>query len=221
MPNMLNDPDQMAVIRPPARPRNPQRMARVVSDWTRAFVVRVFCLIAVIVACACLIVAAKLCAWGAGTVLRALGAMLAMGLRPTVVAPNTHDVTRLLDEEGRLIVEVGVDEFTVVQPSGQLDQYRNLTGILLADGTLWSPLTRVPVGVCDECRHPRFHGLRREQPSHGIVSLQGARRCASCGRLCCPRHRKPVGRHWQCLTCASKSRIWGIIRSILFTREKQ
>ena len=158
-----------------------------------------------------------------GRLLRPLSAKL---LDPTdVEKEGLIDREKLYDFHGRnrkpqleLAKKLGIDDYMVMHPSGQIEQFRRLPNIALADGSLLNPLTRTPIGVCEDCRHPRFGWLRRERPSHGIVALARARLCTDCGRLCCPRHRSLSGRRWQCLGCARRSRVWRFLLGIFFTQ---
>ena len=140
----------------------------------------------------------------------------------SITPPSVVIETILRDIDGSPILELRYGEYIVRLPDGTQQMRKTGESILLSCGTMWNPgmMARVPVGVCDACRHPEFRGLRREAPRHGTVTLQRARMCASCGRLCCPRHFRRLDGHLLCLKCASG--FWPTLKRflafLLFTR---
>ena len=134
-------------------------------------------------------------------------------------------ITEIHDTNGDVILEIGLTETRIRLPSGEVVSQRNSVSIRTTDGSIWSPaqwMANPPrhVGICEQCRHPRFSLLRRERPSHGIVLLKRAKLC-ECGVLCCPRHRRrcPDG-VWRCLSCAKKYTAKQALLSVFFTKEK-
>ena len=136
--------------------------------------------------------------------------------------PNTRTRLVLRDFDGSTIMQVGCDEYAVVHPDGSITQHRINDNILLVDGMAWNAgmlRERPPllIGRCADCFQPRFFGLNRDPATHGLVLLTRARLC-TCGRLCCPRHRRqsPDGK-WRCRQCDLKYRIKELIKSLFFT----
>ena len=133
-------------------------------------------------------------------------------------------ITEIRDMTGEVILEISMEETRIRMPDGSVVSQRSSTSIRTAGGAIWSPLqwmARPPrhVGICDQCRHPKFSFFRRERPTHGIVLLKQAKLC-ECGMLCCPKHRR-LGSDgvWRCPACAKKHMAKEALLSIFFTRE--
>jgi len=91
--------------------------------------------------------------------------------------------------------------------------------IQLVDGLMWNPAllaqaNPVLLTVCETCRRPPTR-------SHGCLAVRNCRVCADCGQGTCPRHRKLIGGHWRCLSCARMFRIKRFVRSLFFAREEE
>ena len=138
--------------------------------------------------------------------------------------PNTYSKTVLLGINGELILQIGFDDYIVVQPNRSISQYKISANIALVDGTFFNPsllLAKPPIyiGVCELCRHPPFLGLGRKKATHGIVTLARARICADCGLLCCPKHRSKHSGDWLCPSCRRKRRFTGFLGAIFLRSE--
>ena len=105
--------------------------------------------------------------------------------------------TIITDIDGDTILEIGLSEYTIKHSDGSRTHRRISETIQLVDGMVWSPaMTKVQIGVCQQCREPQFFGHR----THGLVAMHKAKMCTDgCGRLCCPRHAR-LGRDkkWRC-----------------------
>jgi len=129
--------------------------------------------------------------------------------------------TQITDLNGNIILEVGLKEYTVRCSDGSIIHRRLNENIVLVDGTVWNPgliMRGIHVGVCDRCRRPSFFG----RPTHGIVALQRARQCATCGTLCCPSHRRWSRRdhQWRCLRHHSLHLLKNLAHPIFFERKE-
>ena len=128
-----------------------------------------------------------------------------MGKFPVVAPPGSHSRSQYRDANGELILEIGFSEYIVTNPDHSVEQHKVGSSIELMCGTQWSPWTQpaIPVGVCADCRQPRFAGFRRRLPRHGLVALARARLCSNCGRLCCPTRatRSDADGKWRCQAC--------------------
>ena len=137
--------------------------------------------------------------------------------------PNTVSRTVLLDIHGEIILEIGFDDYMVLQPDGSITQHKISTNIQLVDGTQFNPsilITKMPyLGVCEICRHPPFSGLGREKATHGIVTLARTKTCKNCGLLCCLRHVSKLSGDWLCPSCQRKRRLKGFLGAIFFSKE--
>ena len=141
---------------------------------------------------------------------------------PNFSPPQVFSQTILCDIDGQAIIDIGYRDYSVHTPNG-LEHHQIGTCIQTVDGRQWSPLQLraqppVHVGVCTLCRKPPFRWIGRESPTHGIVTLQQARTCVDCGKLCCPKHFKR-GRDgkYRCRPCSSKRRFKAKLKSIFFT----
>ena len=139
--------------------------------------------------------------------------------------PNTHTSTVFRDLYGNTILEMGYDDFMIVNPNGSTSHHMNNSYIQLVCGTQWNPAMLrakppVLIGVCQDCRYPPPVGFRRDQPTHGLVSLNHAKLC-ECGKLCCPRHilRCSDGES-RCWLCGRRFRRRSFLLSLFFTRKE-
>ena len=151
-----------------------------------------------------------------------------MGRAFNFAPPNTQTRTTLHDLHGNVILEVGYEEYMIVNPDGSITQQRNHENIQTVDGSCWNAsfLAAKPpllLGCCQDCRAPRFLGLSRHEPSHGIVILRRAKLCASCGRLCCPSHirRCPGDRLRRRRPCALKYRLTTMLKSLVYAYREE
>jgi len=146
--------------------------------------------------------------------------------RPIIAPPASYTQTIIRDVDGTPILEIGYSDYMVTNPDGSLTQHKVAENLMLVDGTIWNAgmmASKPPVllGCCDDCRHPPLRGMRRDAPTHGLVSLKRARHCRDCGKLACPRHitRVAATNAWRCLSCAKKHRLGSWLRSVFFTYE--
>ena len=72
MPNMLDDPDRPMIHLPP-RQDHPQRITRLIGDWTLAVVACLAWAALLVVAGTAVFIVARICWWAAQSVLTALG----------------------------------------------------------------------------------------------------------------------------------------------------
>ena len=141
--------------------------------------------------------------------------------------PSTYSRHILRARHGEVVLEITHEDFMITQPDGRVEQHKISTAIETVDGTMWSPLmqlgrTPVHIGICEACRYPCSHGFRREEPTHGIVTLANAEFCCDCGRLCCPRHRKRCSDdNTRCLPCALGYRIKSFFSAIFFVEAEE
>jgi hypothetical protein len=148
-----------------------------------------------------------------------------MAQSPSNRGTTKTTITEIRDTNGDVILEIGLTETRIRLPSGEVVSQRNSVSIRTTDGSIWSPVQWMAnpprhVGICEQCRHPRFSLFRRERASHGIVLLKRAKLC-ECGVLCCPRHRRRCSDGvWRCLSCAKKHTVKQALLSVFFTREK-
>lgn len=133
---------------------------------------------------------------------------------PTI---NRFGQTTVYDIKGRVILEVTSRQFTVMEPNGTVSVHEQGDWIQLVDGLMWNPAllaqaNPVLLTVCEACR--RWPGS-----SHGCMSLMTCRVCIDCGAGTCARHRRLIGGHWRCLSCARLYRLKRFIRALFFSRE--
>jgi len=127
------------------------------------------------------------------------------------------DVTTVTDIDGTIALEIGRYEFTVTKRDGSII-HRNINQTMqLVCGTVWSPLSKIPVGLCPQCREPSLFSRGK----HGIVAISRAKTCADCGTLCCPGHRK-LGRDgkWRCIKHHKTHRLKNLVRPIFFESDE-
>jgi len=128
------------------------------------------------------------------------------------------DVTTITDIDGTVVLEIGSHEYTVTTNGGSII-HRNINQtVQLVCGTVWSPLSKILVGICSQCREPSLF----KRNSHSIVAISRTKICTECGTLCCPSHRKQ-GRDlkWRCLKHHKAHSIRNLIRPILFKRDEE
>ena len=147
-----------------------------------------------------------------------------MARQPPFAPPSTLSTTILRARDGSVIVQLSHTDSMIIYPDGRVEQQKISTAFETVDGSVWSVAMLfgkrpVYVGICEYCRHPRFSGLGREKATHGIVVLEHARTCETCGHLCCPRHYTQCDDdHWRCKSCARNHRIKQFIKSIFFSK---
>lgn len=126
---------------------------------------------------------------------------------PMLRMPTTNQVNRTVvaDHQGRPILVLTGGEYMVHEQDGSITVRKEGHSIELMDGTAWYPAMSagpqgVKLGCCELCRHPPYRFPFRELPRHGLVSKW--KRCARCGQLVCPRHRRPgADGKWRCVRC--------------------
>ena len=134
------------------------------------------------------------------------------------VTGRIEDIIRITDAQGNIVLEIGTHEYSVMHSDGSMTQRKITETIPLVCGTLWNPKARFPIGVCELCRQPSFFSRR----SHGCVALSRAKMCATCGQLCCPKHRK-LGKDqkWRCLRHDDSYKLRNLFRPIFFERREE
>jgi hypothetical protein len=130
---------------------------------------------------------------------------------PQPVLPPSSQTTEhvVLDVYSNLILRyTSFMILTLVDPQTGVREHRSGAQIQTVDGHLWHPgMANIrPLAVCEICRRPSFHLLRRERPSHGLCL--NAVRCAWCGIVLCPRHRSASDGHWFCPPCARSNTLY-------------
>ena len=134
---------------------------------------------------------------------------------------------RVYDDEGNVIMEMTSGQYMVREPDGSFITRNENSTISLMDGLEWCPLMAtgpqpIRIGVCTLCRNPPYQFPVRHGPKHGLVSMRRAKRCASCGRLLCPIHRRKCSDHkWRCPACSRKHRAKTILFRVFFSLEQE
>ena len=145
------------------------------------------------------------------------------GNAPTV---NQHYQIVIHDQRGWPVLVIGRREYGVVDGHGAVLQFENSDYIQLVDSLAWCPAmlegpNPVMLTSCATCRRPPASLLKRERPTHGLLSVRNARTCVDCGAVTCPRHRRLMGRHWRCIPCSRKSRLLSVIRTLFFKPDQE
>ena len=149
-----------------------------------------------------------------------------MAKRFNIAPPNVRRTSVILDEDGNVVEESVYEDSMSLLPNGFILHETRGTSRQLSDGSVWSPALEVGkepvhVGICDDCHHPRFSGLKREKARPGLVALNQAVHCHSCGKLCCPRHvTQCADDQPRCHACARKQVFLRLLKSIFFVREE-
>jgi ribosomal protein L37AE/L43A len=148
-----------------------------------------------------------------------------------IPVPNTNRhkqiITVLRDLDGSPILQVGFYEYDVKVPNGPAVHRRIGENMRLVCGLMWNPammLSPKPilVGICEQCRRPRFSLFFRKAPTHGIVSMDQAKHCTDCGTTCCPAHRKlSSDNKWRCLKCEALFKQRHFVKNIFFETERE
>ena len=129
------------------------------------------------------------------------------------------DVTTITDIDGTPILEIGRHEYTITHKDGSITNSNINETTQLVCGTVWSPMSKVPVVICSQCRTPSLFARK----THGIVAMNRAKTCATpgCGTACCPRHRK-LGRDgkWRCLEHHKTHRLKNLVHPIFFESDE-
>lgn len=145
-----------------------------------------------------------------------------------MVPPGEIIETRVFDEEGQPIAVIPYQRLYRMTQHGMVE-IKQADNVLLADGVVWNPSLAARQGealllaVCYFCRFPHVGLLfKRERPSNGLMTLQNARACRSCGRTCCPRHISH-SRHGRnlCHHCARRNWLWQFIKPLFFRRVEE
>lgn len=95
-------------------------------------------------------------------------------------------ITRITDINGDIVLEIGLREYIVKHSDGSRTVRRISETIQLVDGMAWNPsMTKVSVGVCQQCRRKSFFRPK----THGLVAMHIAKKCIDgCGQLLCMKH---------------------------------
>ena len=143
-----------------------------------------------------------------------------------IAPPNVRRVSVILDEDGNVVEEFVYEDSMSLLPDGSILQEKRGTSKQLSDSSVWSPAMQagkepVHVGICEDCRYPRFRGLRREEAKGGLVAMSHAVHCHRCGKLCCPRHATQCADdEVRCYACARTHGFLRFLKSIFFMREE-
>lgn len=137
-----------------------------------------------------------------------------------IPAINNQITSRYRDEDGNIILEVGVEELIISQPDGSLVNHKTSDNIQLVCGSSFNPSMSMgaePVMllvVCTFCRQDRDH------PTHGLCSQAAAARCAKCNRYLCPNHRvdSRFDDQPRCDSCHRRHRVKQTALRIFFRR---
>ena len=149
-----------------------------------------------------------------------------MAKRFNIAPPNVRRTSVILDEDGNVVEESVYEDSMSLLPDGSVLQEKRGTSQQLSDGSVWSPAREVGkepvhVGICEDCRHPRFRGVTREKSRTGLVALNQAVHCHSCGKLCCPRHATQCADDkMRCHACSGKHGLLQFLKSVFFVREE-
>jgi hypothetical protein len=143
-----------------------------------------------------------------------------------IAPPNVRRISVIQDRDGNVVEEfVYEDAMSLLQDGSILHETRG-TSKQLSDDSVWSPALEVGkdpvhVGICEDCRYPRFSGIKREKARTGLVALNQAVHCHSCGKLCCPHHAiQCADDQPRCHACARKHVFLQLLKSIFFVREE-
>lgn len=141
-------------------------------------------------------------------------------------AANHHVTTQIKDENGNIILEIGMREYMVTDSNHNTTIHKVSESIQLVDGLEWNPSLamasgkdRVLLGVCRRCRSRRV--LPWSRRGHGLCSAKNLKICADCGTSgLCPRHRKKsrIDNRYRCPRCHSWHRLKYLIRPLFFRR---
>ena len=138
--------------------------------------------------------------------------------------PNQYSTTVIRDSSGTVILEVGLEKYSVTDASGTINTYSRSNNLVLVDGSVWNPSHMIKpgifLGVCENCRHPQFSLFRRQKPTHGLCALHNATRCVACHDLCCPSHSILCGESYKCPRCAKSHGLLSLLEVIFFKNEE-
>ena len=126
--------------------------------------------------------------------------------------PSSSTITRIVDRNNNVIVEIGYKSGWIKDPSGNQHLINEATAIQLMDGSSWMPIHiqhgSVYVGVCLTCRETHY--------AHGLVRLSKAHSC-TCGRLVCPIHAKLCSDGvYRCPECRGSFNIKSFFKKLFF-----
>lgn len=134
--------------------------------------------------------------------------------------PAANKVTTILrDEFMNEVLRIDYDEYTLIDATGATSSYKIGTSIMLMDGTFWNPsLREQPLVLCRSCRNPPRPWFGTPEPvRHGLLLAANAVRCADCGAIVCPLHRRS-GRDgaWFCVHCRPGGILRGLVDALFF-----
>ena len=139
--------------------------------------------------------------------------------------PNQYSTTVIRDVRGTVILEIGLEKYSLRDANGTIHTFSRSHNIMLVDGSVWNPsFSAKPgifIGVCESCRHPQFSIFRRETPTHGLCGLHNATRCTVCHSLCCPSHSILCGETYKCPKCAKSHGLLSFLGWIFFKEQEK
>ena len=127
------------------------------------------------------------------------------------------------DEFGNPIFSLSSFQKTETRPDGtQVHKTINQT-IQLKDGLQYHPAMSssqnpnpIYLTTCAICRNPKL----TKKTSHGLISLNSANRCKTCGKNLCPEHSKKIDGEYYCIKpCAGRRKFKNFLTSIFFKEE--
>lgn len=128
------------------------------------------------------------------------------------------------DDRGRPVLQVAAGQYVIHEPGKPIIIQNATHGIQLMCGLVYHPGPKAPpLVVCELCRHPPYRFPFRDQPRHGLTSLQYSAVCAGrgCGRRLCPRHAIAVTGNTYCPDCSTWARVRQLFTYILFRFEDE
>lgn len=134
--------------------------------------------------------------------------------------PASNKTTTVFEDE--YLNEVFRKEYevrTTIDATGAASTSSIGTSIVLMDGTLWNQSMRDhPLVMCHSCRNPPRPWLGTREPvRHGLLLAANSVRCADCGAIACPHHRRS-GRDgaWFCVQCRPGGIVRGLVDALFY-----
>ena len=128
------------------------------------------------------------------------------------------------DEYGNPIIRISSSQQVETDPITGVEVHKTINRtIQLKDGLQYHPAMSsaqnpnpIYVTTCAICRDPKL----TKKTSHGLISLNSARRCYSCGKALCPEHSKFIDNEYYCIRpCAKKLKFKNFLKAIFFKEE--
>ena len=143
------------------------------------------------------------------------------GKIPLISSKRKRSVSRILDAQGNVFLEIGSEQVTIFHPDGTIEVLSESDSISLVSGGVFHPtmsMGKDPVmllDVCEFCRSPEFSVWRSETPTHGLCDREAGELCAGCQAFMCRNHaQKCADDEWRCRRCAGRYRARRTIGSI-------